>query len=69
MKKEQDILHNQLILVLVDKAENNSVYKAQNIQFICILEDSRINSTSSNPTYVHSVLSKEEVLQNQLLIN
>lgn len=66
MKKELDILHNQLILVLVDKAENNSVYKAQNIQFICI---SRINSTSSNPTYAHSVLSKEEVLQNQLLIN
>lgn len=69
MKKELDILHNQLILVFVDKAENNSVYKAQNIQFICNLEDSRINSTSSNPTYAHILLSKEEVLQNQLLIN
>ena len=59
VKKELDRLHDQYVLVPADKAGNNIVFVCKAHYINCILEELELNSTSDNPTYTHTSLSKE----------
>lgn len=61
--KELDRLHNQYVLDPADKAGNNIVFILYGTSY-CILKDLSFNSTLDNPTYTHSSLSRQIILQN-----
>lgn len=61
--KELDRLHNQYVLDPADKAGNNIVFILYGTSY-CILKDLSFNSTLDNPTYTHSSLSRQKILQN-----
>lgn len=64
VRKELDRLHDQYLLVPADKASYSIVffYKAHHIN--CIFKELGFDSTHGNPTYTHSSLFKQELLQN-----
>lgn len=61
--KELDRLHNQYVLDPADKAGNNIVFILYGTSY-CVLKDLSFNSTLNNPTYTHSSLSRQKILQN-----
>lgn len=53
---------------LLLKIINKITIKCKAYYVNCILEELGFNSASDNPTYTHSSLSKEEILQNRMLV-
>ena len=64
VSSELSRLQSQYVLVPADKAGNNIVFVCKAHYINCILDELGFNSTSGNPTYTLSSLSKEEILQN-----
>lgn len=62
--KELDRLHNQYVLHPADKAGNNNVFVYAALHINCIFKKLSFNSTLCNPTYTHSSLSRQKILQN-----
>jgi hypothetical protein len=59
-------LHDNFVLVPADKASNNIVFICNNYYFECLLNELGFTSTSGNPTYTRTNLTKDEILQNHL---
>ena len=66
--KELDRLHDHYVLVPADKAGNNIVFVCKAHYINCILEELGFNSSTGNPTYTHSSLSQDEILQNHMSV-
>ena len=64
VRNELDRLHDQYILVPADKASNNIVFVFKAHYINCIFKELGFDSTHGNPTYTHSSLSKQEIIQN-----
>lgn len=64
MRNKLDWLHDHYVLVPADKTNNNIVFvwKAHYIDYI--FKELGFDSTHGNPTYTHSYLSKQEIIQN-----
>jgi hypothetical protein len=61
-------LHNNFVLVPVDKASNNIVFVCKNYYYECLLNELRFTSTSGNTTSTGNNLTKDEILQNHLSV-
>jgi hypothetical protein len=61
-------LHDNFVLVPADKASNNIVLVCKKYYYECLLNELGITSTSGNPTYTPTNLTKDEVLQNHLSV-
>ena len=61
---ELEILHEEFVLDVADKACNNIVFVCKAHFYNCILNELGINSTFVNPTYTPTALPKDEILQN-----
>jgi hypothetical protein len=61
-------LHENFVLVPADKASNNIVFVCKNYYYECLLNELGITSTSGNPTYTRTNLTKDEILQNHLSV-
>jgi hypothetical protein len=56
------------VLVPADKASNNIVFVCKNYYYECLLNELGFTSTSGNPTYKRTNLTKNEILQNHLSV-
>ena len=65
---ELSSLHDNYVVVPVDKASNNIVFICKAHYYNCLIKELGINSTHSNPTYTRTSLSKEEILDNHLSV-
>ena len=61
-------LHEHYVLVPADKASNSIVFVCKSYYYTCLLNELGFTSTSQNPTYTRSCLSKDEILQNHLSV-
>ena len=61
-------LHDNFVLVPADKASNNIVFVCKNYYYECLLNELGFTSTSGNPTYTRTNLTKDEILQNHLSV-
>jgi hypothetical protein len=61
-------LHDNFVLVPADKASNNIVVVCKNYYYECLLNEMGFTSTSGNPTYTRTNLTKDEILQNHLSV-
>ena len=61
-------LHENFVLVPADKASNNIVFVCKSHYYTCLLNELGFTSTSGNPTYTPSNLTKDEILQNHLSV-
>ena len=57
-------LNKKYVVVPADKAPNNIVFICKQYYYQCIIKELGINSTTGNPTYTRTDLSKEEILAN-----
>jgi hypothetical protein len=64
VRNELERLHEEFVLVPVDKTCNNIVFDCKARYYNCILNELGINSTFGNSTYTPTTLSKDEILQN-----
>ena len=61
-------LHDNFVLVPADKASNNIVFVCKNYYYECLLNELGYTSTSGNPTYTRTNLTRDEILQNHLSV-
>jgi hypothetical protein len=61
-------LHDNFVLVPADKASNNIVFVCKTYYYECLLNEVEFISTSGNPTYTRTNLTKDEILQNHLSV-
>jgi hypothetical protein len=61
-------LRDNFVLVPADKASNNVVFVCKMCYYECLLNELRFTSTSRNPTYTQTNLTKDEILQNHLSV-
>jgi hypothetical protein len=61
-------LHDYCVLVPADKASNNIVFVCKNYYYEYLLNELGFTSTSGNPTYTRTNLSRDEILQNHLTV-
>ena len=61
-------LHENFMLVPADKASNNIVFVCKSYCYKCLLDELGFTSTSGNPTYARSNLTKDEILHNHLSV-
>jgi hypothetical protein len=61
-------LHDNFLLVPADKASNNIVFVCKNYYYECLLNGMGFTSTSGNPTYTRTNLTRDEILQNYLSV-
>jgi hypothetical protein len=52
-------LHDNFVLVPADKASNNFVFVCKNYYYECLLNKLGFTSTSGNPTYIRTNLTKD----------
>jgi hypothetical protein len=62
--KELNRLHEEYVLVPADKACNNIVFVCKVHNYLCIINELCIHSTIGNRTYIPTIFSKFEILQN-----
>ena len=58
-------LHQKFVAVPADKASNNIVLVCKTHYIKCPVEDLGTSTTTGNPTYNFTAISKEEILQNR----
>ena len=63
-----DYMKINFVLVPADKASNNSVFVCKSHYYTCLLNELGFTSSSGNPTYTPSNLTKDEILQNHLSV-
>jgi hypothetical protein len=61
-------LHDNFVLVPADKASNNIVFVCEKYYYECLLNELGFTSTSGNPTYTRTNLTKDEILHNHLSV-
>ena len=64
MVNELHRLHENFVLVPADKASNNIVFVCKSYYYNCLINELGFTSTSRNPTYTQSNLTKDEILPN-----
>ena len=61
-------LHDNFVLVPADKASNNIVFVCKKYYYECLLNELGFTSTSGNPTYTRTNLTRDEILQNHISV-
>ena len=61
-------LHDNFVLVPADKASNNIVFVCKKYYYECLLNELRFTSSSENPTYTRTNLTRDEILQNHISV-
>jgi hypothetical protein len=61
-------LHDNFVLVPAEKASDNIVFVCKNSYYKCLLNELGFTSTSGNPTYTRTNLTKDDILQNDLSV-
>jgi hypothetical protein len=61
-------LHDNFVLVPANRASNNIVFACKNYFYECLLNEMGFTSTSGNPTYTRTKLTKDDILQNHLSV-
>jgi hypothetical protein len=61
-------LNDNFVLVPADKAPNNIGFVCKNYYYECLLNEVRFTSTSENPTYTRTNLTRDKIFQNHLSV-
>jgi hypothetical protein len=61
-------MHDNVAMVPADKASNNIVFVCKNYYHECLLNELGFTSTSGNPTYTRTNLTKDNILQKHLSV-
>jgi hypothetical protein len=68
MVNELRRLDDNVVLIPADKASNNIVFSCKYQHYECLSNELGFTSTSENPTYVGTNLTKDEILQNHFSV-
>ena len=61
-------LHEKYVVVPADKAPNNIVFVCRNYYIECLVKELGIDSSTGNPTYTPTSLTKQEILDNHMSV-
>ena len=61
-------LHEKYVVVPADKAPNNIVFVCRNYYIKCLVKELGIDSSTGNPTYTPTSLTKQEILDNHMSV-
>ena len=66
--KHLSLIHDKCDIVSADKAPNNIVFVCKSHYIDCLIKELGIDNSLGNPTYTPTILTKEEILDNNRFV-